>query len=128
MNMQTIQILWLLLDGIVKLAPWRIVTETMDRIGYAASESPARSFGAVAVVCAGLCVFPPAPILGAILPAGYVGGAMASLVRMGSPLFSRVLLESYPGVMVRGGLRLRDGKRRSVNAAAGLIRPVDNYI
>ncbi len=40
MNMQTIQILLLLLDGIVKLAPWRIVMETMDRIGYGAAESP----------------------------------------------------------------------------------------
>lgn len=77
MNMQTIQILWLLLDGIVKLAPWRIVTEMMDRIGCGASKSLARSFGAIAVVCAGLYVFPSAPILGAILPTGYVGGAMA---------------------------------------------------
>ena len=99
MNMQTIQILFLLLDGIVKLAPWRIVTETMDRIGYGASESLARSFGAIAVVCAGLCVFPPIPILGAILLTGYLGGVMAW-----------------------GGLWLRNGKLRSINAAAGLIR------
>jgi hypothetical protein len=36
MNMQTIQIMILLLDGFIKLAPWRIVTETMDRIGSVA--------------------------------------------------------------------------------------------
>jgi hypothetical protein len=42
MNMQTIQIMILLLDSCIKLAPWRIVTETMDRIGYSASESLAR--------------------------------------------------------------------------------------
>ena len=42
MNMQTIQIMILLLDSCIKLAPWRIVTETVDRIGYSASESLAR--------------------------------------------------------------------------------------
>ena len=42
MNMQTIQIMILLLDGFIKLAPWRIVTETMDRAGYGAGESLAR--------------------------------------------------------------------------------------
>jgi hypothetical protein len=36
MNMQTIQIMILLLDGFIKLAPWRIVTETMDRIAVRA--------------------------------------------------------------------------------------------
>ena len=39
MNMQNIQILFLLIDSAIKLAPWRIVTETMQRIGYDASES-----------------------------------------------------------------------------------------
>ena len=43
MNMQNIQILFLLFDSVIKLAPWRIVTETMQRIGYDASESLARS-------------------------------------------------------------------------------------
>jgi hypothetical protein len=37
MNMQTVQIVILLLDGFIKLAPWRTVTETMDRIGCSAS-------------------------------------------------------------------------------------------
>ena len=44
MNMQTIQIVILLLDGVVRLAPWRIVTETMDRIGYGASEGLVRMY------------------------------------------------------------------------------------
>ena len=38
MNMQAIQIMILLLDSFIKLAPWRIVTEAMDRIGCSASE------------------------------------------------------------------------------------------
>jgi hypothetical protein len=51
MNMQTIQIMILLLDGFIKLAPWRTVTETMDRIGYAASESLVRSLGVALAAC-----------------------------------------------------------------------------
>ena len=47
MNVQNIQILFLLFDNVIKLAPWRIVTETMQRIGYDASESLARSLGAI---------------------------------------------------------------------------------
>jgi hypothetical protein len=47
MNMQNIQILFLLVDTVIKLAPWRIVTETMQRIGYGASEGLARSLGAI---------------------------------------------------------------------------------
>ena len=48
MNMQAIQIMILLLDSFIKLAPWRIVTETMDRIGCSASESLARSLVVIA--------------------------------------------------------------------------------
>jgi hypothetical protein len=55
MNMQTIQIVILLLDGLIKLAPWRIVTEAMDRIGYGVSESLARGLRIVAVSCADHC-------------------------------------------------------------------------
>jgi hypothetical protein len=43
MNMQSIQIMILSLDSFIKLAPWRIVTETMGRIGCSAGESLARS-------------------------------------------------------------------------------------
>ena len=47
MNMQNIQILFLLFDTVIKLASWRIVTETMQRIGYGASGNLARSLGAI---------------------------------------------------------------------------------
>jgi len=114
MSMQTIQISFLLLDSIIKLAPWRIVTETMDRIGYGASESLARSLGAIAVSCAGLCAIPPTPIVGPLLLTGYLGGAMASHVRIGSPLFSHILFGFCLGVMAWAGLWLRDRKLRAL--------------
>jgi hypothetical protein len=55
MNMQTIQIMILLLDSFIKLAPWRIVTEAMDRIGCSASESLARSLVVIAAAIGPLC-------------------------------------------------------------------------
>ena len=114
MNMQTIQILFLLFDGVIKLAPWRTVTEAMERIGYGANESLARNLSLIAVVCAGLFTFRPTFIFGAILLAGYLGGAMASHVLTGSPLFSHILFGFYLGVIVWGGLWLRDGKLRAL--------------
>ena len=110
MNMQTIQILLLLFDGIIKLAPWRIVTETMDRIGYGSSESLTRSPGIIAFVCAGHPAFALTSILGAILLTGQLDDAMASHVGMGSPLFNQILAGFYLGVMVWGGFWLHDRK------------------
>jgi hypothetical protein len=107
-------ILFMLFDGAIKLVPWPIVTETMDRMGYGSSESLARSLGAITLVCTVLYAIPPTSILGAILLTGYLGGAMASHVRVGSPLFSHILFGFYLGVMMWGGLWLRDRKLRAL--------------
>ncbi len=107
-------ILFMLFDGAIKLVPWPIVTETMDRIGYGSSESLARSLGAISLVCTVLYAIPPTSFVGAILLTGYLGGAMASHVRIGSPLFSHVLFGFYLGLMVWGGLWLRDRKLRAL--------------
>ena len=114
MNMQTIQIFLLMLDSIIKLAPWRIVTEATDRIGYGASESLARSLGIIAVSCAGLCAVPPTPIFGPLLLTGYLGGATAPHSSIGSPLSGHILFGFYLGVMVCGGHWLRDRKLRAL--------------
>jgi len=107
-------VVFLLFDGAVKLVPWPIVTETMDKIGYGSSESLARTLGVVTVACTVLYAIPPTSILGAILLTGYLGGAMASHVRIGSPLFTHTLFGLYLGLMVWGGLWLRDGSLRDL--------------
>jgi hypothetical protein len=106
--------LFLLLDGGMKLVPLSIVSETMDKIGYGSSESLARSLGAITLVCTILYAIPPTSILGAILLTGYLGGAMASHLRIGSPLFSHTLFGLYLGLMVWGGLWLRARSLRSL--------------
>jgi hypothetical protein len=107
-------ILFLLFDGAIKLVPWPIVTETMDKIGYGSSESLARTLGAITIACTVLYAIPPTSILGAMLLTGYLGGAMASHVRIDSPLFSHILFGFYLGLMLWGGLWLRDRRLRSL--------------
>ena len=107
-------IVFLLLDGAIKLVPWPVVTETMDKMGYGSSENFARSLGIITIVCTILYSIPPTSILGAILVTGYLGGAIASHVRIGSPLFSHTLFGLYLGLMVWGGLWLRDRNLRSL--------------
>jgi hypothetical protein len=107
-------IVFLLFDGAIKLVPWPIVTETMDKMGYGSSEGLARSLGIITIACTVLYAVPPTSILGAILLTGYLGGAIASHLRIGSPLFSHTLFGLYLGLMVWGGLWLRDRSLRSL--------------
>jgi hypothetical protein len=107
-------IIFLLFDGAIKLVPWPIVTESMDRIGYGSSETLARSLGIITIVCTVLYSVPPTSILGAILLTGYLGGAMASHLRIGSPLFTHILFGFYLGLMLWGGLWLRDRNLRTL--------------
>ncbi|HKG76072.1 MAG TPA: DoxX family protein, partial [Beijerinckiaceae bacterium] len=53
-------------------------------------------------------------ILGAVLLTGYLGGAVATHVRVDSPLFSHMLFPVYVGLMLWGGLYLRDPRLRAL--------------
>lgn len=112
--MSGVVVLFLLFDGAIKLLPLPVVTETMDKMGFGASDTLARSLGIITIVCTLLYSVPPTSILGAILLTGYLGGAIASHVRIGSPLFSHTLFGLYLGLMVWGWLYLRDGNLRAL--------------
>lgn len=107
-----IVILFLLVDGAIKLVPWPIVTETMEKMGYGSSDALMRGLGVVTIICTVLYAVPPTSILGAILLTGYLGGAIASHVRIDSPLFTHTLFGLYLGLMLWGGLWLRDDRLR----------------
>ena len=107
-------VVFLLFDGAIKLVPLGVVTQTMDRIGYGSSETLARSLGAITVICTLLYAVPPTSFVGAILLTGYLGGAIASHVRIGSPLFTHVLFGFYLGLMVWGALWMRDARPRQL--------------
>jgi hypothetical protein len=107
-------IVFLLFDGAIKLVPWPVVTETMDRMGYGSSETLARSLGFITLACTILHAIPPTSILGAILLTGYLGGVLASHLPIGSPLFTHTLFQLYLGLIVWGGLWLRDRNFRTL--------------
>jgi hypothetical protein len=109
-----IVILFMLFDASMKLIPLAVVTDSMTELGYPPSAGLARGLAVTILVCTALYAFPRTAILGAILMTGYLGGAIASHLRIGSPLFSHILFGFYVGLMMWGGLYLRDERLRGL--------------
>jgi hypothetical protein len=107
-------ILFLLFDSVIKLIPIAPVTETLQQLGYSPSINLARGLGILTLVCTLLYAIPRTAVLGAILLTGLLGGAMATHLRVGSPVFSHLLFGAYLGLMVWGGLWLRDAQLRAL--------------
>jgi hypothetical protein len=95
----------------IKPAPAPVV-ETMAHVGWAVSLAPV--LGIILLVCVALYAIPLTSVLGAILLTGYLGGAIATHLRVGDPLFSHVLFPTYLGVLLWGGLYLRDTRLRAL--------------
>ena len=105
-------VLFLLMDGIMKLIKPAPVVDATVKVGYPATTIV--PLGIVLLVCTILYVIPRTSIIGAILLTGYLGGAVASHVRVGDPLFTHVLFPVYLGVMIWLGLYLRDNLLRRI--------------
>ena len=110
---------FMLLDGLMKLPPLPIVTETMAQLGFFATPELSRALGLLGLLCTALYAWPRTAVLGAILLTGYFGGAMATHLRAGSPLFTHILFGFYLGVMIWGGLYLRDPRVRTLLSLTG---------
>lgn len=110
--MSGLVIAFLIFDGGIKLAPLPVVTETMQRLGYSGSIDLARGLGVMTLAIALLYALPRTSILGAVLLTGLLGGAMATHLRVGSPLFSHLFFGLYLGFLAWGGLYLRDARLR----------------
>jgi hypothetical protein len=110
--MTALPVLFLLFDTVIHLMNIAPVVEAFTQLGYPASI--ARGLGMVELVCLVLYVIPRTSVLGAILLTGYLGGAVASNLRIGSPLFSHVLFPIYVGILLWGGLYLREDRLRAL--------------
>lgn len=97
--------LFLLMDGVMKLVKPAFVVEETMRLGY--PERVIVPIGVVLIVCTILYLVPKTAVLGAILLTGYLGGAVATHVRAGEPVFSVVFAIVF-GVLVWLGLYLRN--------------------
>jgi hypothetical protein len=104
--------LFLLMDAIMKLMKPAFVVQATVQLGY--PESAIIGLGIVLLACTVLYLIPRTAVLGAILLTGYLGGAVATHVRIGSPLLSHTLFPVYIAVLVWGGLFLRDERLRAL--------------
>jgi len=95
----------------VKPAPAPVV-ETFAHLGWSLSLAPV--LGIVLLVSTALYVIPNTSALGAILLTGYLGGAVATHLRVGDPLFSHILFPTYLGVLLWSGLYLREERLRAL--------------
>jgi DoxX-like family len=112
--MSGLVILFLLFDGGIKLVPLEIVTQTSGEIGLPTDASFARLLGILTLIGVVLYAIPHTAVLGAILLTGYMGGAIATHLRIDSPLFSHTLFGVYLGLLIWGGLYLREPRLRAL--------------
>jgi hypothetical protein len=103
--------LFLLVDAIAKLIKPAPVVEATVGLGY--PESVIVGLGIVLLACTVLYLIPRTSILGAILLTGYLGGAVATHVRVSAGLFP-ILFAIIMGALLWGGLWLRDQRLRAL--------------
>ena len=103
---------FLLLDGAIKLIPLDIVVQTSQELGIPVHL--ARTLGVLTLAGTILYAIPRTSVLGAILLTGYLGGAIYTHMRAGSPLLTHTFFGVYLGVLIWGGLWLRDDRVRAL--------------
>jgi hypothetical protein len=109
---------FLAFDAIFKLTQNPQALEGTAELGYPVSVL--FGIGVLEAVCLAFYLLPRTAVLGALLWTGYLGGAIATHVRVGNPLFSHVLFPIYVALFIWGGLWLRDPR---VRALLPLCRP-----
>jgi predicted cobalt transporter CbtA len=95
-----------------KLLGMPVADETMRQLGW--PDGYVLMIGVTELVLVLLYVFPRTSVLGAVLMMALLGGAMATQIRAGSPLFSHKLFSIYLGLFMWGGLWLRDPALRAL--------------
>jgi len=105
-------VLFLALDGAIKFSRPAPVVEAFAHVGWPIELAPV--LGTILLACVILYAVPRTAILGAVLLTGYLGGAVATHLRAGDPLFSHVLFPTYMGALLWTGLYLRDRRLRAL--------------
>jgi hypothetical protein len=93
-----------------KLLGMQVTDDIMHQLGW--PDGYVLMIGLIELACVLLYLWPRTSVFGAVLTMGLLGGAMATQIRAGSPLFSHVLFSIYLGLFMWGGLWLRDAALR----------------
>jgi hypothetical protein len=105
-------VLFLLFDIVLHFTKPAPVVTGFESLGWPVSLSVPLAI--IELFCLVLYLIPRTSVLGAVLLTGYLGGAVATNLRVGAPLFTNVLFPVYVGVFLWGGLYLRDARLREV--------------
>ena len=108
--LSSVAVLFLTFDAVAKLLRLQPVVEGSQQLGY--SPDVVFTLGALLLSCVIVYVVPRTSLLGAMLLTGYLGGAVATHVRVGNPLFTHILFPTYVAALLWGGLMLRDARLR----------------
>ena len=104
-TLSAIAILFLSFDIVMKLMQHPMAVQGTKQLGYPAS------------MILPLGIIARTSLFGVIIWTGYLGGAVATHVRIGDPLFSHILFPTYVAALLWGGLVLRDARYRSLLAS-----------
>lgn len=105
-------ILFLTFDTAIKVTQNPMALQGTTELGYPASA--VFTIGVIQAVCLLLYVLPPTAVLGAVLFTGYLGGAVATHLRLGNPLLTHQLFPLYVAALLWGGLYLREPRLRAL--------------
>jgi hypothetical protein len=103
---------FLLFDAVIHLLKPAPVVEAFAKLHLPVSL--AVDLGVIELLCLVLYVIPRTSILGAVLLTGYLGGAVAIQVTTSNSLFGEILFPVYVGVLIWGGIYLRDDRLRAL--------------
>ena len=111
-TLSAIAILFLSFDIVMKLMQHPMAVQGTKQLGYPASMI--LPLGIIELIALILYLIPRTSLFGVIIWTGYLGGAVATHVRIGDPLFSHILFPTYVAALLWGGLVLRDARYRSL--------------
>ncbi len=109
-------LLFMAWDASVKLAAIPMVVEASAKLGFARATLPV--IGTVELAAVVLTLFPRTRVFGAVLLSAYLGGAVATHVQHGDPLFTHTLFPVIFASLIWGGLCLLDPRVRSLSPLA----------
>lgn len=105
-------VMFLTFDVVIKLLKIDPVVVSFIQLGY--NPDIARTVGLIEAMCLVLYIVPRTSVLGALLLTGYLGGAVATHLRLGDPLPTHTLFPIYVGLFLWAGLFFREDRLRTL--------------